>query len=336
MSRHPLQARAASPPSGPASGQLGDPVAWWSRDFPGGADQVPEARHWIGDLLPECDPLADLLLLASELCANAVIHTRSGQAGGWFSVTVEWTSALARVVVGDQGSLLMPTTAANSGNAGWAEESGRGLWLVDELADDWGTASRPEGRWLWADIRWQAKGGPALQVPGGMDAALPDITLIRRAFPGTTIWWGHQAQAWQAALPGTNGLLSSATRGGLSRELADVYPEFRHVARAPCEPCFPPIGKPLRKGTAMTTARCTCGFTELADETMTDHLLAAFEPDDCMGTDGLVHEEGEPLACACGFAASTPDDLDEHFLKSFTPAGAIGRDGHRHEAVDGA
>ena len=86
----------------------------------------------------------------------------------------------------------------------------------------------------------------------------------------------------------------------------------------------------------MTTARCTCGFTELADETVTDHLLLAFEPADRTGTDGLVHEEGEPLACACGFAASTPDDLDEHFLKSFTPAGAIGRDGHRHEAVDGA
>jgi hypothetical protein len=84
----------------------------------------------------------------------------------------------------------------------------------------------------------------------------------------------------------------------------------------------------------MTATKCSCGFTELADETITDHLLVAFEPDDRTGTDGQVHEEGGPLTCACGFAAATGDDLDEHFLKAFTPAGAIGRDGHRPEAID--
>src|ERR1700739_393580 len=60
---------SASSSPGPAA-----PVSCWSRDFPGGADQVREARHWVEDLLPECDPLADLLLLASELCTNAVAH----------------------------------------------------------------------------------------------------------------------------------------------------------------------------------------------------------------------------------------------------------------------
>jgi hypothetical protein len=97
------------------------------------------------------------------------------------------------------------------------------LWLVDELADDWGTACRPGVRWVWADVRWQARGGAALQVPGGAVAAIADIALIRRAFPGATIWWGHQTQAWWASLPGASRLLSSATRGGLSRVLAGVY-----------------------------------------------------------------------------------------------------------------
>ena len=314
----------------------GGPAMWWSRDFTGGADQVPGVRRWVADLLPDCDPLADLQLLASELCTNAVMHTRSGSAGGWFSVAVEWTPALARVVVADQGSPSMPAAAATTGSAAGDEESGRGLWLVDALADDWGTVGCPGGRWVWADVCWQAQGGVALQVPGGVEAALMDIALIRRAFPGATIWWGHQTQAWQAALPGAGGLLSAATRGGLSRVLAGVYPEFRRAARTPREPCCPPIGKPLRKGTAMTTARCSCGFTELADETVTDHLLLAFEPGDRAGADGLVHEEGEPLGCVCGFAASTPDDLDEHFLKAFIPDDAIGRDGTRHEAIDGA
>ena len=81
----------------------------------------------------------------------------------------------------------------------------------------------------------------------------------------------------------------------------------------------------------MTATRCTCGFTELVDEELTDHLLQVFEPDDHMGNDGLAHEERERLACACGLATSTPEELDAHFRKIFTPDDAIGRDGRRHD-----
>jgi anti-sigma regulatory factor (Ser/Thr protein kinase) len=185
---------------------------WWARDFPGTPDQAGEVRHWIGDLLPDCDPLADLLLVASELCANAVVHTRSGEAGGRFSVTVEWTPALARVVIGDQGAPTVPAAGTKVGDTTWAQESGRGLWLVDELAGGWGTASHPGGRWVWADIAWRAGGGPLLQIPGGLDAAIADIALIRGAFPGTCAWWatrrgpGRQPSlvpaAWSAPRPG--------------------------------------------------------------------------------------------------------------------------------------
>ena len=85
-----------------------------------------------------------------------------------------------------------------------------------------------------------------------------------------------------------------------------------------------------------TLASCICGFTELADETLADHLLLAFEPQDRKGLDGLVHEEHGKLACACGFTAITPSELDSHFLRSFTPLNAIGSDGRQHGAVDGA
>jgi hypothetical protein len=86
----------------------------------------------------------------------------------------------------------------------------------------------------------------------------------------------------------------------------------------------------------MTAASCSCGFTELDDETITDHLHSVFGPDDRKGADGQVHEEGERLTCWCGLAAATPDDLDDHFLKVFTPSDGIGRDGQRHEATGGA
>jgi hypothetical protein len=83
----------------------------------------------------------------------------------------------------------------------------------------------------------------------------------------------------------------------------------------------------------MTAARCACGFTELEDEELIDHLLHVFEPDDRMGNDGLAHEEREPLACACGLSVVAPEELDYHFLKVFTPSDGIGSDGRRHEPV---
>jgi hypothetical protein len=81
----------------------------------------------------------------------------------------------------------------------------------------------------------------------------------------------------------------------------------------------------------MLATRCACGFRRLADEGVSDHLLAIFEPPDSTGTDGLVHLELAPLACSCGFQAASPDELDRHFLAAFTPAGSVARDGRTHE-----
>jgi len=77
----------------------------------------------------------------------------------------------------------------------------------------------------------------------------------------------------------------------------------------------------------MIAAGCACGFTELDDEEVTDHLNLVFERDDLKGNDGLAHEERDRLTCACGFPAITSEELDSHFLKVFTPGDAIGRDG---------
>jgi hypothetical protein len=82
----------------------------------------------------------------------------------------------------------------------------------------------------------------------------------------------------------------------------------------------------------MRSPQCSCGFTELPDESVTDHLLRVFEPADMRGNDGQVHEETDGHACSCGFAASTAGELDGHFLAAFTPPGAIATDGQRHEA----
>lgn len=206
-------------------------IIWWNRDFQGNTDQVREARYWIADLLPDCEPLADLLLLANELCTNAVVHTCSGRPGGWFNVVVEWTAESARVVVTDQGSTTAPAIGLKTADGARADESGRGLRLVDGLADDWGTASRQGRRWVWADLQWRAGGGPPLQAPGDLDAMIADVAEIRRAFGGTTIWWGHLTKTWWAAVPqvtGSSDLIGSPSRDGLRQALACAYPRFRH------------------------------------------------------------------------------------------------------------
>jgi serine/threonine-protein kinase RsbW len=206
-------------------------VAWWTREFPGGKDQVREARRWIEDLLPECEPLGDILLLASEVCANAVVHTRSGQAGR-FSVDVEWSPSLARVVVGDQGSLTTPAAGVRMDVTRWVNECGRGLWLVNEMSDGWGTAAHLAGRCVWFDMDWRARGGPPLEAPGGHEVMTTDIAVLRRAWPGTTVWWGHLSGAWWAFLPGTTGgkgLVSAPTRDALIPVLSAEY-ESLHPA----------------------------------------------------------------------------------------------------------
>lgn len=83
----------------------------------------------------------------------------------------------------------------------------------------------------------------------------------------------------------------------------------------------------------MTVAQCSCGFTELEDEHITDHLHRVFEPEDMTGDDGQLHLEGRSLECLCGFSAPTTEELDAHLLKALTPYDATGRDGDRHEII---
>jgi hypothetical protein len=81
---------------------------------------------------------------------------------------------------------------------------------------------------------------------------------------------------------------------------------------------------------SMPISRCLCGFAELDDETLADHLAVVFTPDDSVGTDGNVHEELPEHACACGFSGNSADVLEGHLVAAFTPRDGIGLDGGRH------
>ena len=222
------------------------PSLWWSREFPGRAEEVRQVRHWIKALLPKYDPqrdpLDDLALIASELAANAVTHTRSGLQGDVFNVQLAWSGEWARVVVGDSGSHSAPKPKVVNGSA----EDGRGLSAVKELSAKWGTCGSADGRWVWADVWWASKDGPLLPGSGNLVAA-EEMTL-RRAFPGTRIWFGYDTRTWQALTPKATALIQAPSPPALGQMLAADYPGSRPAPAAGDPPRFVavPVG-PCRR-----------------------------------------------------------------------------------------
>ncbi|MEC4018559.1 ATP-binding protein [Streptomyces sp. H27-D2] len=119
------------------------------REFPGTPQCVADVRRYLGRELPAagCAGVVDeAVLLASELATNAVVHTRSGDPLGSFSVELAITGRTVRVLVHDLGSRRIPQVL------GGTDSGGRGLWLVHALADDWGTSSDATGRTVWFEL----------------------------------------------------------------------------------------------------------------------------------------------------------------------------------------
>ncbi|MEV4477050.1 ATP-binding protein [Nonomuraea sp. NPDC049504] len=58
----------------------------WRGVFPGERDQVRRVRRMVEALFEGTGREGDAGLIVSELTTNALLHTRSGRAGGWFGV----------------------------------------------------------------------------------------------------------------------------------------------------------------------------------------------------------------------------------------------------------
>ncbi|WP_243722966.1 ATP-binding protein [Actinomadura sp. 7K507] len=95
--------------------------------------------------------LDDVDLMVCEITTNAVRHGASGLPGGGVWVTVLVSGDRLRVEIQDDGgSDGRPLIPAQS--AGW-DESGRGLMVVNGLADCWGTLPGADGRHtVWFEV----------------------------------------------------------------------------------------------------------------------------------------------------------------------------------------
>ncbi|MFB6504465.1 MULTISPECIES: ATP-binding protein [unclassified Streptomyces] len=123
--------------------------------------EVGRARRWarsrlIGSGIRDDEPLAEtLILLISELVTNAVVHTGCpavlrmlfGSAGGSGTVRVEVADASCR--------------PPQQRHAEGEDTNGRGLELVDGLADRWGWQPEGAGKRIWCEVD---RGAPVIQV----------------------------------------------------------------------------------------------------------------------------------------------------------------------------
>jgi serine/threonine-protein kinase RsbW len=126
------------------------PTRPWTRTFRGTPASVPEARRFVAELLAGCPAREVLMTCVSELCANAIAHTASGN-GGVFVVEVSLPrDGVARIAVTDEGGPSLPA----AGRLDLMAEGGRGLAMVAACTSRWGYADAYPGRTVWAEACW--------------------------------------------------------------------------------------------------------------------------------------------------------------------------------------
>jgi anti-sigma regulatory factor (Ser/Thr protein kinase) len=119
----------------------------WQMTFPGREDQPRRVREKLSVVLRAHPNLDEILLVASELCTNAVVHTRSGGQGGTFGVEVTAIGEESLMIaVTDEGASTVPRLRA----AKPTEIHFRGLQVVESLSLAYGDYGDAEGRTVWA------------------------------------------------------------------------------------------------------------------------------------------------------------------------------------------
>ncbi|ACY96027.1 putative anti-sigma regulatory factor, serine/threonine protein kinase [Thermomonospora curvata DSM 43183] len=126
---------------------------YWRRTFPGEAAQARAARRFVACLLDGLPCLDEVVLTVDELVANALRHTKSGQAGGSFTVEVLAGPDGVAVAVADQGGPTEPAAR----DAADTDENGRGLRTVSLTATSWGWHGNDSGRTVTAVFTAGAK-----------------------------------------------------------------------------------------------------------------------------------------------------------------------------------
>ena len=115
--------------------------------YPGVPEQISAVRADLRTLLDGCPMTDDMLVCASELTTNALLHSHSGLPYGTFTVRGKISpGGYAWVEVADDGGAWAP--------AACDPERGHGLDIIQALADDWGIDGDHHGRTVWVRFDW--------------------------------------------------------------------------------------------------------------------------------------------------------------------------------------
>ncbi|MEG8281167.1 ATP-binding protein [Streptomyces sp. AHA2] len=131
--------------------------------------EVGRARRWArsrlaGSGIQADEPLAEtLILLVSELVTNAVVHTGRPALLRLSLPPVATDESTVRLEVADRsGRAPVPRCAGDEATGG------RGLALVDGLADRWGWSVEAGGKRIWCEVdRCAAGRDVTASCPGG-------------------------------------------------------------------------------------------------------------------------------------------------------------------------
>jgi anti-sigma regulatory factor (Ser/Thr protein kinase) len=128
----------------------------WARSFPV-SQGVKAGRDWAREHLTVLgwterapDTADDVLLAVSELITNAHVHAHSDA-----HVVLVWDGRCLRVSVGDSSGRMPAARELDT-----ERTSGRGMALIDALADDWEAHVRPAGKTVTAAFSFELPGRP--------------------------------------------------------------------------------------------------------------------------------------------------------------------------------
>ncbi|MDQ3385320.1 MAG: ATP-binding protein [Actinomycetota bacterium] len=115
------------------------------RSFSNDKAAVGEARRFVSEVLEDRHPddlVETAILLTSEVVSNAVLHGRSAP-----TVAISLAADRVRVEV-DDASPALPVRK----HYGLEATTGRGLMLLEMLADGWGAERVGSGKRVWFDL----------------------------------------------------------------------------------------------------------------------------------------------------------------------------------------
>jgi anti-sigma regulatory factor (Ser/Thr protein kinase) len=201
--RRPSDPRSAGTPGTGARGIGGRGAAGNARamvlgslTIPGRPEQVSLARAFVARTLGTNQTGTDAdaaTLLTSEIVTNAIQHTKSGIEGGTVTIVVIGVSDGVLVEIIDNGSASTPVVKGDL----YAAE-GHGLFLVQNLAAQWGYLRDAAGTTVWFHL-------PAAHEPRqatGQPEPAADVPAQRDTFvQGTEPYRAWPTHLWAAATP---------------------------------------------------------------------------------------------------------------------------------------